>query len=337
MIKNLIRQDLLDFSPYISARDELYSNEILLNANEYPIDDCNKCNRYPEQQPKRLLSKLGELFKISSKNILATRGSDEAIDLLIRLFCQSGQDKIMICTPTYGMYKVSAKLQGAQVIEIPLNKTTFDVDIDKTLNAWEPNCKILFLCSPNNPTGNTVGFDTIKTLCQQFPIVVIDEAYIDFSTSKSATTLLQRYDNLVVLRTLSKAYGLAGLRCGAIIASVAIITWLKRIMAPYPIPTAIIDIITNIDCNPDIQKIVTERELLYQKLQEYPFVKNIWASQANFILFKTNNCPKIIEYLKNNGILLRYFSEIDCIRITVGTPMQNKMVLEALNYYGDNQ
>jgi histidinol-phosphate aminotransferase len=339
---SLARQDIVAMSAYRSARSEAAKGSIWLDANESPWND-TQYNRYPEPQPSSLVANLSLIYGVKSAQILVTRGSDEGIDLLIRLFCQAGQDQIMLCPPTYGMYKVAATIQGAGIIEIPLLKAeNFSLNVIDILQAWQPSIKLIFLCSPNNPTGNLLVTSDILLLCQKLhekSIIVVDEAYIEFSLSDTLVKHIDDYPNLIVLRTLSKAYGLAGIRCGTTIANPCIIQLLKKIIAPYPISTPIIDIAYQQLCVGDVRKkiqiILQEREKLTAFLSKATFVKKTWESKANFILFEVLEKTKILETCLKNGIVIRdrsnEYNLSNCLRVTIGTPSENKFLMEILS------
>ncbi len=330
----LARPEIVAMRAYRSARSEKAKGSIWLDANENPWND-SLYNRYPEPQPHSLISDLSNLYGVKPEQVLVTRGSDEGIDLLVRLFCRAGQDQIMICPPTYGMYKVAAHIQGAAVIEVPLLKEQhFALNVASILEAWQPSIKLVFLCSPNNPTGNLLEVSDILLLCKKLDkkaIVIVDEAYVEFSMRDSLVKYLNEYSNLVVLRTLSKAYGLAGIRCGVTVANISIIQLLKKIIAPYPIPKPIVNIVSqelNIKTVANqINLIKQERDKLFDFLSQLPFVKKVWKSDANFLLFEVNDSKEILDICLANGIVLRdRSSELNlnnCIRVTIGSPCEN--------------
>ncbi len=338
----LARREIVEMKPYSSARSLKKTGNIWLDANENPWND-TIYNRYPEPQSKSLLSLFSSLYKVNEEQILITRGSDEGIDLLIRLFCYSGLDQIMICPPTYGMYKVAATIQGADVIEVPLLKEfNFSLQIEKMFERWKPTVKLIFLCSPNNPTGNLLSIDDIVLLCKTLnnkSIIVVDEAYIEFSENPSFTNYIKQYPNLIVLRTLSKAYGLAGLRCGVTIGNPGIIALLKKIIAPYPISQSVLDILYQKINNNDVQNridiIRSEKKKLFQFLSNLSFVKTIWESDANFILFEVLDVAMILEICNQHGIVLRDrghdYNLKNCIRSTIGKPEENTFLMEVLS------
>ncbi|HVV68426.1 MAG TPA: histidinol-phosphate transaminase [Gammaproteobacteria bacterium] len=346
-LAHLIRPDLREFTAYSSARDEAKKGEIWLNANESPWENEHfaeqKINRYPEKQPQKLINALAEIYGVKNNQLSVLRGSDEAIDLLMRLFCEAGKDAIITCPPTFGMYAVYAKLQGAKIIDIPLvPEAGFQLDMKNLVNQQHLEVKLIFLCSPNNPTGNLLCEADILQLCEHYAgkaVIVVDEAYIEFSSANSLSHYIDQYENLVILRTLSKAYGLAGARCGLLLGHSFIINWIKAIMAPYPLPAFTIHAVTQTlmklqRLKQQIETIKTERERLATELQRLPFVKKIWPSAANFLLLETENSQKIMQACIDSGIVLRdmhgkLFLQ-NCIRITVGTPLENARLIEFL-------
>jgi len=338
----LARPEIVAMKAFSSARSEAVKGDIWLDANENPWGD-GLYNRYPEPQPDALVSKLAALYRIHEDNLLVTRGSDEGIDLLIRLFCRAEQDQVMIFPPTYGMYSVAATIQGAGIVEVPLIKSQgFSLDILTIFKVWQPSIKLLFLCSPNNPTGNSIPMTDILTLCKKMnnqSLIVVDEAYIEFSGNESIIEYLNDYPNLIVLRTLSKAYGLASIRCGITIAHPTIVQLLKKIIAPYPIAKPIVNIVSNQLClnemHRQIKKINDEKEKLFKFLSQMPWVKTVWKSDANFLLFEVVDAKKIINLCLNYGIVLRNRSADyqlnNCIRVTMGLESENKFLMEVLN------
>lgn len=340
MYRNIIRADLQQFIPYSSARMQNVSSKILLNANESPWDELNGYNRYPEQQPERCVKALATLFGVDQNQLLVTRGSDEGIDLLIRLCCTANQDAIMINPPTYGMYQVYANLQSCSAILAPGS-------IEQMMAVWRDDIKLVFLCNPNNPTGQIIDQKEIIALCKRLEgkaLVVVDEAYIEFADITSMTNQLNNNPNLVVLRTLSKAYGLAGIRCGAVLANPLLISWLKKIMAPYPIALPVIECITTRLCNvgitrvqQQIETIKREREQLYCKLSSLPFINKVWPSQTNFILFEPDESDQLYDFLSQHQLAVRYFKTLSAIRVSIGTSIQNQTLITLLEKFGGEQ
>ncbi|MEE9452283.1 MAG: histidinol-phosphate transaminase [Gammaproteobacteria bacterium] len=356
-ISKLIRDDLQGFAEYRSAEKENAegdgnkSGRIWLNANELPwsvvesVPENTHLNRYPEQQPAELLELLAKNYGVSTDHLLLSRGSDDAIDLLVRLFCNPKLDSVMICPPTFGMYEVAVKIQGANLFSVPLIRSQdFQLDLTKILEAWRSHIKIIFINSPNNPTGNLISVDDIAVLCKTLSgkaIIVVDEAYIEFAEAESAIKLLDKYENMVVLRTLSKAYGLAGARCGITFSSHEVVTWLRKVMPPYPLASLTIDAVIktfepeNIArINAYIKTVEAERDKLYEAFKEIPSITKVWPSRANFILVETFNVEKFIDYCVKQGIIVRNVSHheslTNCVRISIGTPEQNAQLLDIL-------
>src|SRR5215831_2962185 len=290
----LARPDIVALQPYQHAAWKPTLER--LHANEMPWppvgdDSANGLNHYPEPQPKVLIERLASLFGVRREQILVGRGSDEGIDLLIRAFCRASQDSILVCPPTYSMYGVTANIQGATTIEVPLLKN-YQLDTESVLAAWRDTVKLLFLCSPNNPTGNLLSSDEIRTLCRDLDgkaIIVVDEAYIEFSNSESLARSLDAYSNLVVLRTLSKAYALAGARCGGVLAHPDVVSLLARMIQPYAVPAPTIDVAIRFTATPALTEmrrrvdvIRSERERLIAELGKSPLVRRVFPSDSNF-------------------------------------------------------
>lgn len=347
-IEKLIRPDILkNFAHYQSNRCNEMSEMIYLDANENPYLNQTTfgvpLNRYPEKQPNKLMQRLADLYDIPPENLLLTRGSDEIIELLIRLFCYPDRDAIITFTPTFGMYKCSAQLQAINVIEIELTQPEFllDVDFDKSVTE---NVKLIFICSPNNPTGNCIPRASILEICDRYSesaLVVVDEAYIEYAGQQSFITELSNYHNIAIMRTLSKAYGLAGLRCGILIANPHIISWVDKIIAPYPVPISTTEYcLQAMNTNEFAQKIqeqilVTkqERSRISAKLQNLPIVDYVWPSDANFVLVRVKDAEYVFKQLRQARILVRMFKQStlkDCLRITVGSPEENNYLLTVL-------
>lgn len=338
----LARPELVAMKAYSSARSEASGGRVFLDANENPWNE-SVYNRYPEPQPEVLVSKLSALYGVRAEQLLLTRGSDEGIDLLIRLFCRAGVDKILVCPPTYGLYQVAARIQGAGVVEVPLvKKRDFALDTSGVLASFQPSVKLLFLCSPNNPTGNLLVESEILALCSVLTgkaIVIVDEAYIEFSLRESLTRRLGDYSNLVILRTLSKAYGLAGIRCGVTLAHPEVIQLLKKLIAPYPIPQPISSLVLqNLNCEGVKKQVAVlreEREKLARFLENLAFVKKVWKSDANFLLFEAKAAKLILDLCLQNGLVLRDRGResqlANCIRATIGSPSENQFLMEVLS------
>lgn len=344
---NLARREVINLTPYSSARNESSQAGIRLDANENPFDLTNGLNRYPEPQPVSLRQKLSTLYGVSEAQLLITRGSDEAIDLLLRVFCQANQDGILITPPTYGMYAVAAGIQGAFIQSVPLLiDRGFDLDVDAIIKQWLSQIKLMFFCSPNNPTGNILDTASIIALCERFhdkSLIVIDEAYIEFSLSQSLAGFLECFPNLVILRTISKAYGLAGVRCGSVLAHPTVITLLGKIIAPYPIPTPVVKVVLDALSDANIKRTQTQvqtirllREQLRAFLQNRPSVRCVYPSEANFLLLAVDSPSRWMQACRERGIVIRDRSNIpgltDCVRISIGTPEEIQTLQEVLSY-----
>lgn len=339
-ITRYIRPDLKDIKAYSSARDEFSTEEamVFLDANESPFD--NGLNRYPDPYQQKLKTKIAEIKGINANQILLGNGSDEVIDLIIRLFCKSYHDKILTMPPTYGMYKVTADLNAIEVIEIPLTR---DFQIDnkavKVQLAHQP--KLIFICSPNNPSGNSIAHKDIEFILNNFDgMVVIDEAYQDFSTQESWTNQLNTYDNLIVLQTFSKAWGMAGVRLGMSFAHPDIITYLNRIKPPYNINQltqlkAFKALVQHGQVQKQIQILLDERHKLVEKLKNINWVVTVYPSDANFVLIKVDDANKRYNELLNHKIVVRNRHNLpgceNCLRISIGTPEENKILIETLH------
>lgn len=341
----LVRKNIIALNPYSSARHE-YSGDasIFLDANENsfgsPLPE--NFNRYPDPLQWELKSALSGIKGVPVENIFIGNGSDEVIDLAYRIFCEPGKDSAIICPPTYGMYQVSGDINDVAIIKIPLTPA-FQPDVDEILNASNDSTKLLFLCSPNNPTGNSMKRSSIEALLKYFPgIIIIDEAYINFSRQKTFIQELTIYPNLIVMQTLSKAWGLASLRLGLAFASVNIISLFNKVKPPYNINKASQELALQAlkntqQVNTWIQEIVTQREYLVKKLRSFTFVEKIFESDANFLLVKVKDPDVLYKYLSGNKIIVRNRSREPmcegCLRITIGTPDENQRLLEILKLY----
>ncbi|MDP3560989.1 MAG: histidinol-phosphate transaminase [Legionellaceae bacterium] len=343
----LARKSIQRLIPYSSARTESMHKGMRLDANENPFWREDVLNRYPDPQPALLRQRLADMYGVKSSQLLMTRGSDEGIDLLTRVFCEANEDAILITPPTYGMYEVAANIQGVRIIRVPLEKDSgFALNKETILNQRNSTIKLIFLCSPNNPTGNILNSDDVITLCkalQNQALVVLDEAYIEFSTTSSLSHLVSQYPNLVVLRTLSKAFGLAGARLGALIADPNIIELLLKVIAPYPIPVPVERVAMNalsienqaVVCS-QIQSIRRERDKLQDFLTTLFSVEYVYPSQANFLLVKVNDASAWMDTCKAHEIIIRSRVNLhglqNCVRITIGTSQENKRLKEVLSY-----
>jgi len=342
------RPEILAMQPYSSARMEAGQATIMLNANESPWgpsdNDESGLNRYPDPQPKALRTRLGELYGVAAEQVLVGRGSDEAIDLLVRAFCREGRDTIAISPPTFGMYAVAARTQGAAVIEAPL-AADFSVDAEALLAKITDSTKLVFVCTPNNPTGALVPLATVERLAlalRDRALVVVDEAYLEFAgDAASATTLLDSNDNIAVLRTLSKAYALAGARVGTLIAHADIVALLRRIQAPYPLPALCVEAALSAlsprglaRTRTRVELLLGERERLARTLPSANGVLAVHPSAANFLCVRFADAQQAYRVLLEAGIVVRDVSRYpglaDCLRITIGTPQENAILLRSL-------
>ena len=339
-VLELVRDNIKNIQPYSSARDEfteINSDMVFLDANENPFD--NGVNRYPDPQQQKVKRLLSEMKNVTIDNILLGNGSDEVLDLLFRAFCEPKEDNVIILPPTYGMYAVLANINAIDTIEVQLTEQ-FQPKIDAILTAANRNSKILFLCSPNNPTGNSFDNKSMKTLLQSFNgIVVIDEAYIDFSEQKSWLNRLEEFPNLVITQTLSKAYGMAGIRLGVCYASKEIIKVLSSIKPPYNVNRltqlkAIERLNKQNEVKVEIQQIIKQKGFLINELNSIDFVQEIYPSDANFILIKVDNANNRYNQLIEKGIVVRNRTKQtlckNCLRISIGTEKENKQLIAAL-------
>ncbi len=339
-LNNLIRKNIKAMKPYSSARDEfkdLKADMVFLDANENPFE--TTLNRYPDPQQTALKELISKQKELPINQVLLGNGSDEVLDLIVRAFCEPNQDSILTLPPTYGMYGVLAQLNSIENIEVPLGKD-FNINVDQVLKQLKPSTKLLFICSPNNPSGNIMDVNAVTRLLKAFDgLVVIDEAYIDFTTIESWTQRLNTFPNLMVTQTLSKAYGLAGIRLGTCYASKEIIAVLNKIKPPYNINSltqqAAIEALQNNEVSEQVSSILREREKLANALASCFFVKKIYPSDANFILIKVDDANKRYDELLRHGIVIRNRTTQlgceNCLRISLGTPAENKQLLTLLN------
>jgi len=335
-LQNIVRPNVLALTPYSSARDEFSGKaDVYLDANENPYGELN---RYPDPYQKELKNELSVLKKIDAKNIFIGNGSDEVIDLAFRLFCNPGVDKALTFTPTYGMYDVSAAINDVELIKVPLNQD-FQIDLEKVVPyLTNSNVKLIFICSPNNPTGNLMNKNDIETLLIQFEgIVILDEAYIDFAEKESLLQLTKKYTNLIISQTFSKSWGLASARIGCAYADDKIIALFNLIKPPYNISglnqEAALKALKNIKyCKENILNILSEKKELENSLKSILCVKKVYPSDANFMLIEVTNADKVYQELVTEKIITRNRNKqvLNCIRISVGTPEENKQLINAL-------
>ena len=335
-IKNLVRPNILSLMPYTSARDEFSGKKgTFLDANENPY---GTLNRYPDPYQKELKDGLASLKKTSAENIFIGNGSDEVIDLALRIFCVPAKDKVLTFSPTYGMYEVSAAINDIELIKIPLTEE-FQIDL-KSVESYlsDASIKIIFICSPNNPSGNSINNDDIKYILNRYKgIVIIDEAYIDFSPHGSWISLLPNYPNLIISQTFSKAWGLAAARIGTAYASNEVITLYNRVKPPYNVSElnqkAASEVLNNWQkVESQRQAILEEKSYMIKELKKLVLVKKIYPSDANFILIEVADVDRLYEDLLNEKIITRNRNSVvrNCLRITIGTGKENKLLLAAL-------
>lgn len=340
-IENLLRENIKTIKAYSSARDEYKdasSDMVFIDANENPFK--TNVNRYPDPQQTDVKQRLAEVKGVSTTQILLGNGSDEVLDLIVRAFCEPNNDNVITLPPTYGMYKVLAVLNAVDIISVELDND-FEPKVDEILAVQNGNSKLLFLCSPNNPTANSFNSKKIEQLIRKFNgIVVVDEAYIDFSSQESWLGRLNEFSNLIVTQTLSKAYGLAGIRLGICYASEFIISVLNKIKPPYNVNQltqykALERLSENNEVEDQIALILKERDLLITELNSISFIKTIYPSDANFVLAKVDDADLRYKQLIDNGIVVRNRTKQplckNCLRFTIGTQEENKKLIRTLN------
>jgi histidinol-phosphate aminotransferase len=341
-IESLARPEIVAMKPYSSARKEAPGKGILLNANEAPwplIDPGDGAetglNRYPDPQPEKLLARLAGLYGVQQDHLLVTRGSDEGIDLLTRVFCRAGQDAILHCPPTFGMYRIAAQTQGAGIVSVSRTGNDFALDEQRVLDtvAGDDRVRLVFLTSPNNPTGDIPHDGFVQSLLDATEgraLVVIDEAYAEFTKQPSATALVPDYEHLVVLRTMSKAWASAGLRCGSVIAQQSVIGLLRRVIAPYPLPSPVVDLALRM-LQDDmleaqgrmLERISENKRTLLGMLKNRTFIRQLIPGEANFVLLRMERADELLMFCAERNLVLRGFPADpalrDCVRITVGS------------------
>lgn len=344
-LEQLVRPNIRTLKPYSSARDEFKGDaNVFLDANENSLGSplVKWYNRYPDPLQLKVKEKIAFIKKVSVDQIFLGNGSDEAIDLLFRCFCEPGIDEVVIFPPTYGMYEVSANINNVKLNKVPLT-SSFQLDLESLEQAIKPNTKIIWVCSPNNPTGNSIDREAIELILNNFDgIVVIDEAYINFSRQQSWLSDLQDYPNLVVLQTLSKAWGLAGIRLGMAFASKEIIAYFNKVKPPYnisePVQELAVKALDEIgQVNDMIITLVNERQQLAAAFLQFEEVLEVYPSDANFLLVRFKDASAVYAYLVTQGIVVRDRSNVllceGCLRITIGTPLENKNLLESLRNF----
>ncbi len=344
----LAREEIIALRPYAHAAWEPTLRR--LHANEAPWratgdETLAGLNRYPEPQPAALVARLASLYGVPSNCVLATRGSDEAIDVLSRLYLRAGQDAILQCTPTFGMYQVAARIQGAGVLEVPLDGSRdWSLDADRVIAAWNPRIKLVYLCTPNNPTANLLDEDAVAAVCAALDgkaVVVIDEAYVEWCRRPSIAPWLERFGTLAILRTMSKAYALAGARLGALLAAPALIDLARRIIPPYCLTQQTIEAALRV-LDPGalqlmrgrIAALIAEREYLRRGLEASPLVARVWPSDANFLLVDSTDAAEFLRRTRSAGLIVRDLRTHPLLprslRVTVGTRAEHDDLLHNL-------
>jgi histidinol-phosphate aminotransferase len=335
-INDLVRENVKNLNPYSCARDEFKGDSaIFLDANENPY---GKLNRYPDPYQRKLKTAISKIKEISEENIFLGNGSDEIIDLCFRVFCNPGIDKVLTFTPTYGMYEVSASINDIKIVKIALNEL-FQIDLQKVKSLFsDKTLKLIFICSPNNPTGNSMIYSDVEYIIKNFNgIVVIDEAYIDFSEKPSLIDLVDKYPNLILMQTFSKAFGLASARVGMAFSNPVIIKYFNKLKPPYNISTinqkAVMRRLDRLeDYKSQVSRIKKERERLINNLGKMPMTEKIYPSDSNFILVKVKDANFIYNTLVDQKVIIRNRSSVmdNCLRITIGTRKENDKLVNAL-------
>lgn len=362
-IEDLARPEIVAMKPYSSARSEAAAQGILLNANESPwplIDDplagdgeVGPLNRYPEPQHAKLVGRLAAMYGVPEDHLLLTRGSDEGIDLIVRVFCRAGRDAILDTPPGFGMYRIAAQTQGAAIIDVPRDPESLALDMEGILRAvgGESAPRVVFLTSPANPTGDLLETAFVDELLEATAgrcVVVIDEAYAEFAPGEGCVGYVRRHENLAVLRTLSKAFGSAGLRCGAVLAQPRFIELLRRILPPYPLATPVLNLALRLFEEETLgrqaahlQAIREHKRQLLNNLEGRSFVHRVWPGEANFVLIKVADAPALLNHCASSGITIRMFPRTpsleNCVRITVGSKSEIERLGEVLDAYEATQ
>lgn len=342
-IHDKVRNCIKFLKPYSSARSEFKgSASVFLDANENPFDDLLEYNRYPDAYQQKLKAILSKVKNVSSEQIFLGNGSDEIIDIIIRTYCEPGEDSVLTFIPGFGMYKVAAAINNVNCYEIPLDDE-FQLDVDGLISAISEDVKVIFLCTPNNPTGNSIREEDLLKICQSTDtLVVVDEAYIDFSENESMVRHISQVPNLLVLQTFSKALGGAGIRIGMAFANEDVLYFMNKIKMPYNISSInqkeAIKVLENEAIHAQMKaEIRSEKMLMNQNLKEYPFVKRVYPSDANFFLVKVDDAMDLYQYLMEREVIVRnrsnQFGCENCLRITIGSKSQNELLYDALNNY----
>ena len=349
-LESITPKHIRDLVPYASARREASSGEVWLNANENPYEghtpaDLSPLNRYPEFQSEQLTANYSRYSGVKQKQVLVTRGIDEGIDLLTRAFCRPGEDKIIYMPPTYGMYKIAAETNNVDALPVPL-ESDWSLNVEGILKKVSSS-KLIYLCSPNNPTGSLLKKAEICKIIEAATgqaLIVVDEAYVEFTPESSMVSLLSKYPNLVVMRTLSKAFGLAGLRCGFLLASPEIIQVLQKVSAPYPIPGPVVDIASQALSKKGlefmmrgVETLTKDRDKLSDILKDFSFVRRLYPGSANFILFQVEDADGVMRFLMERGVIIRNQSKQigldNTLRVSVGTEVEIDKFYQTMKAY----
>jgi len=344
-IEKLVRKNILKLKPYSSARDEYKGSEgIFLDANENPFN--SPFNRYPDPLQLKVKEKISKIKNIEVDKIFLGNGSDEAIDLAFRIFCDPGKDNVVAIDPTYGMYKVCSDINDVEYRPVLL-KENFDLDVEALLKATDEKTKLMFICSPNNPTGNSFEKSDIIYLLESFDgLIIIDEAYIDFSEKESFIQYINNYNNLIILQTFSKAWGMAGVRLGMAFSNEFVISLFNKVKYPYNVNVLTLETISKALDNTSqvkywIDTLKSERNRIIKELQKYSFIKKIYPSDANFLLIKVEDADDLYNFLIDRQVIVRNRSKIslcnNCLRLTVGTENENNTFLNCLDEYNNKK
>ena len=356
-IESLARPEIVAMKPYSSARKEAPGTGILLNANESPrplLDPSDSLNRYPDPQPAELVTRLAALYAVPENYVLLTRGSDEGIDLLVRVFCRAGQDAILHCPPTFGMYRIAAQTQGADIVSVNRQADEgFKLLEQDVLNALRSDAriKLVFLTSPNNPTGDIVSRPFLNQLLEAAcdrAIIVLDEAYAEFCSQPSAAAMIAENENLVVLRTMSKAWASAGLRCGSVLAQESVISLLRRVIAPYPVPSPVMKLAMRMlgddmmDRQRDLMREIGDnKRFLLQTLENRDFIREVIPGDANFVLIRVDHARELLSFAASRNVIIRGFPADpllqDCLRISVGAKNELASFAAVLDEWEDKR
>ena len=338
-INSLVRSCIAALTPYSTARDE-YKGElgVFLDANESPYE--NGYNRYPDPHQKALKAQIAAIKGVAAENIFIGNGSDEAIDLVFRVFCEPRVDNVVAIAPSYGMYKVAAAINDVELREVQLGEE-YSLPVEEILAATDKNTKALFLCSPNNPTGNSFPREAILRLVDEFEgMVVVDEAYIDFAEAESLRSEIAQRPNLIILQTMSKARAMAGLRVGLALADSRVIELMSQVKYPYNINIATMSIVSGLltkSIDSEVAEIKAQRTVLAQALEGMAMVQRVYPSDANFVLVKAADADGLYDYLIADGIIVRNRNRVKgcegCLRISVGTPQENEKLIKSLERY----